>query len=97
MPTSPPFDVVVWVRKGAGFHALRDDLLRIAVDDPCASTEYEGMVDFHWRFNSGGQAMNAATALSELCAKPEVVLLRLSNYDDPTSSVTFKDERKTKH
>jgi hypothetical protein len=55
------------------------------------------MVDFHWRFNSGGQAMNAARALSELCAKPEVVLLRLSNYDDPTSSVTFKDERKTQH
>jgi hypothetical protein len=61
------------------------------------ATEYEGMVDFHWRFNNGGQAMNAATALSELCAKPEVVLLRLSNYDDPTSSVTFKDERQTKH
>jgi hypothetical protein len=37
--------------------------------------------------------MNAATAWSELCAKPEVVLLRLSNYDDPTSSVTFKDAR----
>jgi hypothetical protein len=50
-----PFDVVVWVRKGAGFHALRDDLLRIAVGDPCASTEYEGMVDFHWRFNSCGK------------------------------------------
>jgi hypothetical protein len=50
------------------------------------------MVDFHWRFNSCGK--NAATAWSELCAKPEVVLLRLSNYDDPTSSVTFKDERK---
>jgi hypothetical protein len=55
MNLGSPFDVVVWVRKGAGFHALRDDLLRIAVGDPCASTEYEGMVDFHWRFNSCGK------------------------------------------
>jgi len=34
-----------------------------------------------------------ATALAPLTSRPELVLLRLSTYDNLDASVTFKDER----
>jgi hypothetical protein len=54
------------------------------------------MLDFHWRFSTREAAERVAHSLSTVCAKPEIVLLRLSNYDDPAASLTFKDERKTR-
>jgi len=44
----PKFTVVVWVRKTDDYPTIRDELLELAQDDPYESTEYEGMVDFHW-------------------------------------------------
>ena len=41
------FDVIVWVRKTDSFPALRNELLRLAGNEPDESTSYEGMVDFH--------------------------------------------------
>ena len=42
------FAVVVWVRKTDAFKAVREQLVSIAEDEPDESTEFEGMVDFHW-------------------------------------------------
>ena len=58
---------------------------------------YEGMVDFHWGFAHLIDAERMAAALSFLTSRPEIVLLRLSNYDDLDASVTYKDERSTRH
>ena len=38
-----------------------------------------------------------AAALAPLTSRPELVLLRLSNYDNFDASVTFKDERRARH
>lgn len=91
------FDLIVWVRKTDAFHALRGELLRLSGDEPDESTEYEGMVDFHWGFVDLVDAERMAAALSPLTSRPEVVLLRLSNYDNLDASVTYKDERFTRH
>ena len=61
------------------------------------SAEYEGMVDFHWRFDTWADGEPVATALSALSDRPEVVLLRLTNFDDLDASITFKDVRCVKH
>ena len=94
------FEVIVWVKKTDLFPALRDELLGLAVHDVYESTEYEyesteseGMVDFHWRFDSLKEAESVAEALNVLRERFELVLLRLSNYDDPNASITYKDER----
>ena len=87
------FDVVVWVRKTDDFPALRYELIGLAADEPDKSTEYESMIDFHWGFDSLREAESVAEALTVLCQRPELVLLRVSNHDDPKSSITFKDER----
>ena len=42
------FDVIVWVRETDSFRELRDQLLRLAGNEPDETTSYEGMVDFHW-------------------------------------------------
>ncbi len=94
MPVPPKFDVIVWVKKTAAFSALRDELIGLAVDEPDESTEHEDMVDFHWGFDSFAEAEGVAAALTMLREKPELVLLRLSNCDDPQASFTFKDERR---
>jgi hypothetical protein len=91
------FDVIVWVRRTDAFRAVRDELVRLAGDDPDESTDYEGMVDFHWGFARLPEAEGLATALTSLVSRPEVVLLRLSNYDNLDASVTYKDERLPRH
>ena len=51
------------------------------------------MVDFHWRFDLFAKAERLAHSLRTVSHKPEIVVLRLSCYDDATASVTLKDER----
>ena len=91
------FDVIVWVRRTDNFPALRNDLLCLAGNEPDESTIYQGMVDLHWGFTHLVDAQRMAAALSPLTSRPEVVLLRLSNYDNLVASVTYKDERVTRH
>ena len=100
--TAPPVPgirpaVVVWVRKTATFKAVREQLVAIAEDEPDESTEYEGMVDFHWWFDSHVEAERLANSLREISDKPEIVVLRLSCYDDIAASVTLKDDRRARH
>ena len=64
-----PFDVIVWVKKTDSFAALRDELIGLAADEPDESTEYEGMVDFHWRFDSFAEAESVAAAFTVLRQK----------------------------
>jgi hypothetical protein len=76
------FDVVVWVRKTDSFPTLRDELLRLARNEPDESTSYEGMVDFHWGFVDLADAEHVAAALSQMASRSDIVLLRLCNYDN---------------
>lgn len=94
---TPLFEVIVWIRQTNAFPSLRDDLLALAGDEPDESTGYEGMVDFHWRFAHLTDAERMAAALTPLAARPEIVLLRLSNYENLDASVTYKDERVPRH
>lgn len=91
------FDVIVWVRKTDSFSALRNELLRLSGNEPDESTSYESMVDFHWRFAHLADAESLAAALSRLTSRTDLVLLRLSNNDNLGASVTYKDERLTRH
>ena len=91
------FEIIVWVREANSFPALRNELLRLAGNEPDKSTSYEGMVDFHWGFARLAEAERMAAALSPLTSRPDIVLLRLSNYDNLNASVTYKDERFTRH
>ncbi len=97
MSPRPKFEVIVWVRKTGVFLALRDKLIELADDEPDEASEHDGMVDFHWRFESFAKAKTATAALAALRQRAEVVLLRLSNCDDPHSSFTFNDERHVRH
>ena len=91
------FAVVVWVRKTDAFKAVREQLVSIAEDEPDKSTEFEGMVDFHWGLDSHAEAERLANSLREISHKPEIVVLRLSCYDDIAASVTLKDDRHARH
>jgi hypothetical protein len=97
MPHLPKFVVVVWTKKTAAHASLREELIGLAGNEPEESTEYEGMIDFHWGFDNFEKAEEVAEALRVLCQKPDLVLLRLANYDDPDTSVTFKEERHVRH
>jgi len=76
---------------------LRDELIGLAVLEPDESSEWDEMVAFHWGFDSLMEAESVAEALTVLGQRPELVLLRVSNYDDPTSSIVFKDARDAPH
>ena len=91
------FEIVVWIKKSAAFATLRDEVVDLAKDEPFESTEYESTVDFHWRFDTLHEAEGTAEALTTLCDRPELVLLRLLNYDNLDASTTFKDARRVEH
>ncbi len=91
------FDVIIWVRKTDSFPTLRDELLRLAGDEPDESTSSEGLVDCHWGFADLADAEHVAAALSQMASQPDIVLLRLCNYDNLDASVTYKDARFTRH
>ena len=93
----PKFAVVVWIRKTDDYPAIRDELLGLAADDPYESTDYEGMVDFHWGFDRASQADELASAFSEIVKRPEIVVLRIMSDDDASPSRTLKDERHVPH
>jgi hypothetical protein len=92
----PKFTVVVWVRKTDNYLAIRAELLGLVADDPYDSTEYEGIVDFHWGFEHASQAEELANSLREVAKRPEIVVLRITG-DDANSSKTLKDERHVRH
>ena len=99
MPRLPDFSVVVvvWLRKTDKFAALKSEVLDAAVAEPYESTEYQGMVDFHWGMRSIVEARRLAEALKTVSERPEVVVLRIMSLVDGIESISIKDERVTKH
>jgi hypothetical protein len=75
---------------GRRTHFLRCALIGLAVLEPDESSEWDEMVAFHWGFDSLMEAESVAEALTVLGQRPELVLLRVSNYDDPTPSIVFR-------
>jgi hypothetical protein len=93
----PKFSVIIWVRKTGEFEAIRNDLINLVGDEPFETTEYEGMVDFHWGFKEYAKAKQIADSLREISKRSAIVLLRVSSLDDATASFSVKDERRTQH
>jgi hypothetical protein len=92
----PDFSVVVWVKRNENFSTLRSKVLAAAGADPSESTEYQGMVDFHWDLDNIGDARKLADALKIASQQPEVVLLKITSRVDGVASISIKDERITK-
>jgi hypothetical protein len=97
MPRLPDFSVVVWLRKTDKFAALKTEVLDAAVAEPYESTEYQGMVDFHWSAPDLPGAERLAEALKAAARHPELVLLRIISLVDGVDSISIKDERRTSH
>jgi len=93
----PDFSVVVWLRKTDEFATLKAELLGAAAAEPYESTEYQGMVDFHWSAANLPEAKRLADALKGVARHRELVLLRIMSRVDGVDSVSIKDERRTRH
>ena len=93
----PKFTITVWVRKTDEFEAIRNALISIVGEESFESTEYKGMVDFHWGVEEHAKAKQIAESLREISKRSEVVLLRVSSLDDAAASFSVKDERRTRH
>jgi hypothetical protein len=93
----PDFSVVVWLRKTEKFPMLKAELLGAAIAEPYESTEYQGMVDFHWSAANFAEANRLAEALKATAQHPELVLLHVMSRVDGVESILIKDERQTRH
>lgn len=79
------------------FDFLCSELLSIAGAEPYDSTDYQGVVDFHWGFDSLAEAQKLADILKHIAQRPEIVLLHIISRVDAVDSISLKDERWTKH
>jgi hypothetical protein len=95
MPKERIFAVVLWLRLNEKAEALMAKIAQLEPVEPFESTEYEGMKDFHWKFDELREAENFLSSLKALSEAPEIVVLRLTNYDDVR--ITLKDSRQTTH
>jgi hypothetical protein len=93
----PDFSVAVWLLKTEKFAALKSELLGAAGIEPYESTEYQGIVDFHWSATSLTEAKRLAEALKGAAQHPELVLLHIMSQVDGVDSISIKDERRTRH
>jgi hypothetical protein len=93
----PDFSVVVWLLKNEKFAALKSEVLAAAGIEPYESTEYQGMVDFHWSASSFTEAKGLAEALKGAAQHRELVLLRIMSQVNGVDSISIKDDRRTKH
>jgi hypothetical protein len=93
----PDFSVVVWLRKTDKFAAFKSEVLDAAAAEPYESTEYQGMVDFHWSVPNLSDAERLAEALKAAARHPELVLLRIMSWVEGIDSISIKDERHTRH
>ena len=93
----PDFSVVVWVKKNDNYAAVRSELFTAAEREPYETTEYRGMVDFHWGMTNIVEARKLAEALKVVSERPEVVVLRIVGLVDGVESISIKDERVNKH
>lgn len=97
VPRLPDFSVVVWLRKTDKFAALKSQVLAAAKIEPYESTEYQGMVDFHWSTINLTEAKKLAEALKVAAQHSELVLLQIMSRVDGVDSISIKDERRTKY
>jgi hypothetical protein len=72
-------------------------VLAAAEIEPYESTEYQGMVDFHWSAADLTDAKRLAEALKGAAQHQELVLLRITSLVDGVDSISIKDERRTNH
>src|SRR3954464_13628128 len=93
----PKFSAIVWVRKTDEFEAICKDLISLVGDELFETTEYEGMVDFHWGAEEHAKAKQIETSWRELSKRSEIVLLRVSSLAAAAASFSVKDERQTRH
>ena len=93
----PDFSVVVWIRVGERFDALRSELLSLTAEEPYEMVQYQGMADFHWGFDDINDALGLAETFTKLAQHPEVVVLRMMSLVDDVESISFKDERERRH
>jgi hypothetical protein len=77
MPRLPDFSVVVWLRKTDEFTVHKAEVFGAAATEPYESTEYQGMVDFHWGAANLPEAKRLADALKGAVRHPELVLLHI--------------------
>lgn len=93
----PDFSVVVWIKMNEHYPTLRSELLATAEVEPYETTEYQGMVDFHWGTTNIVDARKLAESLKIISQRPEVVVLRIMSCVDGVESISIKDECVTKH
>jgi hypothetical protein len=85
----------LWLKLNERKTILMDELLRLEPREPFESTEYQETRDFHWKFDERDEAERFLSSLKDFAAAPEVIVLRLTNYDDVR--ITLKNTRNTKH
>lgn len=89
------FIVTLWLRLNEKAAELIQNITQLEPFEPFESTEYQGARDFHWKFAELRDAENFLSSLKKLSEAPEVIVLRLTNYDDVR--IELKDTRRTAH
>jgi hypothetical protein len=94
----PDYEVLIHIKYNEFGKKLVDKILAETVSYVLdESTEYQGVIDFHWAFESWDDAVQAGELLKKFCPNPNLLLLKIkANYNEGIKPIIHKDLIRTK-
>ena len=65
-------------------------------NEPYDRTEYDGVLDMHWSFDTWDEAKIFSNKLKKFDKNPNVIFMKASNTKSPDASIIYKDKRYNK-
>ena len=89
----PDYEVVVHIKSNTFSEKLEKEILLVtSAYDLEENTEYQGVKDYHWAFESWREAVQAGEELRRFVNNPNLLLLRVkANYDESITPITHKE------
>lgn len=89
----PDYEVVVHIKSNMFSEKLEKEIrLVTSAYDLDETTEYQGVKDYHWAFESWREAVQAGEELKRFVNNPNLLLLRVkANYDESITPITHKE------
>lgn len=89
----PDYEVIVHIKRNSFSEKLEKEILLVASTYYLEeSTEYHGVKDYHWAFESWDEAVKAGEELKRFINNPNLSLLRVkANYDGSITPITHKE------
>jgi len=93
MSLLPDYDVIVWLNCNKFGEKLEKDILSSVEIEPYDKSEYDGVLDMHWGFETWDDAIRFSKYLQKFVKNPNLIFMKASDIKNSDVSIVYKDKR----